>query len=159
MNPQKFHDEWAMEQDRQSRIDAQLAVMPAHQKTRLETEQRELELALARVYGNRLHEEIAKRIVASMTLDPQCLCTIGGGVRELPNDRTGWDAYARQQAEQEPLAVLSVNAADAALKESIRQAARDALPAARRMAMARSGELDDHLEAVVRDTLRDQAGV
>lgn len=154
-----FIDEWDMEQRRLSRIEEQRSAMPPHQLKRLERFERETQLGLARVYGNRLNQQVAARIVESIVLDPACLCTVGGGPNEMPTTPAGWDDYARAQAEREPLAQLSIDASDAALKERIRREARDALPPARRMAMARSGELDGFLDDLVREKLQERAGV
>lgn len=154
-----FNDEWEREKRRQSRIDAQIAVLPPHQAKRLSDAKHKLEIALARVYGNRLDERVSARIVEGVVLDPACLCTIGGGVNELPTTVVGWDQFARDQAGNEPLAKLSIDASDAGLKERIRQEARDALPGPKRLAMARAGTLDDHLDRVVTEKIQDRAGV
>ena len=154
-----FSDEWEKEKRRQSRIDAQMAVLPPHQAQRLENTKHKLEVALARVFGNRLDARVSARIVEGVVLDPACLCTIGGGVNELPTTQIGWDQFALDQAENEPLAKLSIYASDATLKERIRQEARDALSGPKRLAMARAGTLDEHLDRVVTEQIQDRAGV
>lgn len=154
-----IHDEWEREKDRLSRIEAQLAVTPPHQLRRLESEKKKAGLALARVFGSRLNEAIAERIVEGMVLDPAVLCTIGGGVRELPSGTKGWDVWARYAAENEPLARLSIDASDAALKEQLRQQAHDALPAPKRITMARNGALDAYLDRVVNEKIQRRSGV
>lgn len=115
-----FNNEWEKEKKRQSRIDAQLSVLPPHQEKRLKGIQRDLELALARQYAHRLHPRVSARIVEGIVLEPECLCTIGGGVNEMPTTAEGWDALAKDLAQKEPLAVLSIDSNDAALKEEIR---------------------------------------
>jgi len=137
------------ENQRRSRIAAQLDVMPPHQLKRLGAAQRNLELALARMFGHRLHQEIASRIIAGMVLDPACLCSVGGGVNELPTSPQGWDSYARQLANAEPLAKLSIDHSDSKLKETIRNEAEHHMRPEDRIKMARAGTLDDHLAAIV----------
>jgi hypothetical protein len=137
------------ENQRRSRIAAQLDVMPPHQLKRLEAAQRSLELALARTFGHRLNEEVASRIVAGMVLDPACLCSVGGGVNELPTSPQGWDSYARELANAEPLAKLSINHSDSKLKETIRNEAERRMRPEDRIKMARAGTLDDHLGSIV----------
>lgn len=149
MSELSIQNEIDEENQRRSRIAAQIDVMPPHQLKRLEAAQRNLELALARTFGHRLNQEVASRIVTGMVLDPACLCSVGGGVQELPNTSQGWDAYARELANKEPLAKLSIDHSDAALKETIRNEAEQRLRPEDRIAMARAGMLDDHLAAIV----------
>ena len=159
MNQQSIQREIDRERNRQSRIDAQLAVTPEHQLKRLEAVQRHAELALARVFGHRLDERVSARIIDGLILSPEVLCTIGGGVNELPTTVQGWDAFMKDAAEQEPLAKLSIDHADAQLKESIRCDALDALKPERRISMARAGTLDDHLDGIVQSTIESRAGL
>jgi len=154
-----FTKEWEKEKRRQSRIDTQLAVLPPHQATRLDAVKRNLELALARTYGNRLDARVCQRIVDGVVLDPACLCTIGGGVNEMPTTNEGWDQYARQQAKGEPLAVLSIEASDAVLKEEIRDSELQSMRPERRLQLARAGTLDEHLNSVIASKLEIRAGV
>lgn len=154
-----IHDEWEREKNRLSRIEAQLAATPPHQMRRLESEKKKAGLALARVFGARLNEAIAERIVEGMVLDPAVLCTIGGGVRELPNDAKGWDAWARYAAENEPLARLSIDSSDAALKEQLSQEVLSSIPPAKRMDMARNGRLDAFIERQVKARIEARSGV
>ena len=141
------------ENDRQSRIETQLAVMPPHQKKRLEVAQREAELGLARVFGHRLNSQVAARIVEGIILKPEVLCTVGGGVNELPTTPQGWDAFAKDAANAEPLARLSIDHSDAQLRESTRRDVLEGMNPARKMAMARDGTLDAHLEQAVMERL------
>jgi len=159
MTQQSIQHEIDAEKARQSRIDAQRAVCPPHQMKRLDTAQREAELALARVYGHRLDARVSERIIEGMILAPEVLCSIGGGVNELPTDAKGWDAWARETANKEPLAKLSIDASDAVLKEKIRQQALDAMRPEQRLQMARAGTLDDHIEGIVREKIETRAGV
>ena len=64
--------------------------------------------------------EVSAHIVEGIILEPECLCTVGAGVNEMPTTAEGWDAMAKDLAQKEPLAVLSIEASDAALKEEIR---------------------------------------
>ena len=154
-----FIDEWEAEKDRLSRIETQLAVTPPHQLRRLESEKNKAALALARVFGSRLDEAVADRIIEGMVLDPSVICTIGGGVRELPNDAKGWDAWARYAVEKEPLAKLSIDSSDAALKEQLSQEVLSSIPPAKRMDMARNGRLDAFIEAEVKARIEARSGV
>lgn len=147
------------EKDRQSRIDAQRAVCPPHQLNRLKAVQRDAELALARTFGNRLDTAVSTRIVEGMVLLPEVLCSIGGGVNELPTTTKGWDAWAKVAVSMEPLAKLSIDASDASLKEELRQKALSALRPEQRLQMARAGTLDDHIEGVVREQIEARSGV
>ena len=102
MTQHTIQSEIDRENDRQSRIETQLAVMPPHQKKRLEAAQREAELGLA-----------------------------NGSA----------------------LAKLSIDHADAQLRESLRREALDGMNPVRKMAMARDGTLDAHLEQAVKERL------
>ncbi len=88
-----------------------------------------------------------------MVLDPACLCSVGGAENVLPTSPQGWDAYARQLAGEEPLAKLSIDHSDAALKESIRADAEGRMRPEDRINMARAGTLDDHLASIVASEL------
>ncbi len=154
-----FTTEWEQEQDRLSRIETQLAVMPPHQLKRLQAAQRQGELALARTFGNRLNARVSERIVAGMVLDPAVLCTIGGGVNELPTDAKGWDRWARAAVEREPLAKLSIDHSDAALKEELRRDVLAGIRPEQRISMAREGTLDTYVEAAVKARLEARSGV
>jgi len=61
---------------RQSRIDNLLATTPPHQLKRLEAEKHQAALALARVFGHRLHQAVADRLVEGLVLEPETLVTI-----------------------------------------------------------------------------------
>ncbi len=143
---------------RQSRIDSLLATTPPHQLKRLESEQHQAALALARVFGHRLHQAVAERIVEGLILEPETLVTISGGVRELPSDAKAWDAWAKQAAQREPLARLSLDHSDAELKETIRREVLESIPPTRRMEMARNGTLDRHLDIEVKSKIEARSG-
>ncbi|PIE14851.1 MAG: hypothetical protein CSA68_09280 [Rhodobacterales bacterium] len=147
------------EKNRQSRIDAQRVVTPPHQIKRLEEAQMNARVALARKYGHRLDARVSERIIDGMILLPEVLCTIGGGVDELPNDAKGWDRWAANAVSQEPLAQLSIDASDAALKEELRKKTLAAMRPEQRLQMARAGTLDDHIEGIVREKIEARAGV
>ena len=159
MSQQSIQNEIDKENKRQSRITAQHDAMPPHQKIRLEAAQRSLELALARAYGYRLNAGVAQRIVEGMVLDAACLCSVGGGVNELPTTPTGWDTYARNLADNEPLAKLSIDHADEGLKDEIRAEALSNMRPDDKMKMARAGTLDDHLADIVASKLEARAGL
>lgn len=159
MSQQSIQNEIDNEKRRQSRIDNLLFTMPLHQEKLYEAAQHQLELGLARAFGTRLNEHVAQRIIDGLILDPECLCSISGGVNELPTTPKGWTVYGREMTKDEPLAVLSIEASDATLKEEIRAAEIQSMRPERRIQMARSGELDAHLESVVKATLEARAGV
>jgi len=154
-----FNREWEAEKDRLSRIETQMAVMPPQQRTRLEEAQRQGELALARTFGNRLDARVSERIVAGMILEPTVLCTIGGGVNELPTDQAGWDRWAKDAANKEPLARLSLDHSDAHLREQLSREVLASIPPARRMDLARNGTLDAHVDGQVKARLEARNGV
>jgi len=147
------------DRDRTARIENLMSTMPPHHVKRLEEAQRQLSLGLARAYGTRLNEHVANRIVEGLILDPECLCSISGGVNELPTSRAGWTDYSRKAAAGEPLAKLSIDASDATLKEELRATELQSMRPDRRIQMARSGELDAHLNAMVKSKIEARAGV
>lgn len=144
---------------RQSRIDTLLATTPPHQLKRLESEKHQASLALARVFGHRLHQAVADRIVEGLVLEPETLVTISGGIRELPTDAKGWDRWARDAANKEPLAKLSINHSDAQLREELRREVLAEIRPEQRISMAREGTLDAHVEAAVKARLEARSGV
>lgn len=161
MDAQSFNEQWEAEQDRLSRIEAQLNLMPVHQRARLDAEKNRLEVALARVNGDYLTQDITDRILDSFTLEPETLCTVGGGIRELPqpDDREGWNRLAKRLTDQEELARLCIEAKDADLRLALENEALDAIPASKRMSMARDGVLDQHIAEIVNEKLRARARV
>ena len=159
MTQQSIQDQIDQDKHRQSCIDAQVAVTPEHQMKRLKAIKAQAELALARVYGHRLDERVSARIINGLALSPEVLCSIGGGVDEMPNNLRGWDAFVVAMAEQEPLAKLSIDHSDAQLKETIRQQAMNDLRPEQRLQMTRAGTLDAHLEKIVKFELEKRAGV
>jgi len=159
MTQQSIQHEIDAEKARQSRIDAQRAVCPPHQLNRLKAAQREAELALARVYGHRLDSRVSGRIIEGMILAPEVLCSIGGGVNELPTDAKGWDRWAKVAASREPLAKLSIEYSDAQLREEIRRDVLDTIRPEQRLQMARAGTLDAHVDGEVKAKLEARSGV
>ena len=147
------------EKDRQSRIEQQLGVMPPHQAKRLEQAQMNARVALARTFGHRLDARVSERIIEGMILEPEVLCTIGGGVNELPTDAKGWDRWAKDAASREPLAKLSLEHSDAQLREELRRQALEAIRPEDRLKMARAGTLDTHVDAEVKLRIEDRSGV
>ena len=144
------------EKDRISRIEALNASMPEHQAKRLEDVKRHAELALARCFGRRLHPSIAARLVDDLSLNPAVLCSIGGGVNELPTSAEGWEAFMTEAVKAESLAQASIDHSDAALKEQLRDEERAKLKGAERMAMARANTLDAYLNDAVKARLQDR---
>ncbi|MEP6067615.1 MAG: hypothetical protein ABJ246_17380 [Paracoccaceae bacterium] len=144
--------------DRQGRIERACASMPSSQKTRLDDIHRQAEVALARVYGNRLVPEVTSRLLDGMILDASVLCTIGGGVDEMPKSSDGWNALAKQLVASDPLAQRCVDFADAKLKEGFRQEALQSLSPTSRMSMTRDNTLDSFLEESVQRRLDDRLG-
>lgn len=149
MSQQSIQNEIDLENKRVSRIATQIDDMPSHQRYRLDAAMHSTEIALARVYGNRLNEHVSKRIVEGIVLDPAVLCTISGGVNELPTSQQGWDAFARDLASNEPLAKLSIDHSDAELKDEIRAEAMCNMRPDDKIKMARAGTLDGHLAGIV----------
>lgn len=149
----KIQYEIDAENDRTSRIEGQKAVMPPHQQKRLEEVQRHAELALARVYGHRLHPDIVKRIVEGLILDPEVLCSIGGGVNELPMTPEAWDDRMKEAVKNEPLAQICIDARDAELKEELRNEELSKLKPDEKIKMARARTLDPHLEQAIQARL------
>lgn len=144
---------------RQSRIVAQLNAMPPHQLKRLGLVKQELALALSRVYGHRLKQEFRDRIVSEAVLDPRVLCTVGGGVNELPTTTDGWDALSKELAENDALAMMNVADSDAQLKEALREEALEQIPSKDRISMARTGTLDSHLDQIVKVEIEKRVGL
>jgi len=138
------------EKDRLSRIAALVDVMPPHQIKRLDEVKHKAELALARCYGHRLHPDIVTRIVEGMVLDPEVLCSIGGGVNELPMTPQRWDARMKAAVDHEPLAKACIDSRDAVLKETFRNEELAKLKGPEKIAMSRAGTLDDYIEELVK---------
>jgi hypothetical protein len=149
MSQQSIQNEIDLENKYLSRIATQLDGMPTHQENRLDTAKHSTHVALARVYGNRLNEHVSKRIVEGIVLNPAVLCTITGGMNELPTSQQGWDSFARELVDSEPLAKLSIDHADAELKDEIRAEAMCNMRPEDKIKMARAGTLDDHLAGIV----------
>ncbi len=159
MNQISIQKEIDAENRRQSRIDEQLAVTLPHQMKRYEAIQQKTENALYRVHGNRLSPQVIDRMVAGLILEPSVLCSIGSSeINEMPSDNMGWDRMARDLVEREPLAQLSIQHSDAELKEKLRQEITAAINPSQRLAMARSGELDNYVDQRVTAKLDERAG-
>ena len=153
---QKIQDEINQEKDRISRIEALIDAMPPHQEKRLNDVKRQGELALARCYGHDLHPDVAKRIVDNLVLNPAVLCTVGGGVNELPTSISGWDDFMKTAASAEPLAQASLDYSNAALKEQLRNEELAKLKGPAKIAMARARTLDAYLDDAVQSRLEDR---
>jgi len=102
---------------------------------RLKEAQRKGELALARVYGHRLDARVCERIIEGMILAPEVLCSVSGGINELPTDVVGWDRWAKDAASSEPLAKLSIAHSDAQLREEIRREVLENIRPERRLSI------------------------
>ncbi len=154
-----FTTEWEQEKDRLSRIETQLAVMPPHQRKRLEEVQRLGELALARTFGNRLPARVSARLIEGMALSPEVLCSIGGGVNELPTDQAGWNRWAADAVNADTLSKMAVDAADMELAESLTKSVLESIPPSKRISMARLGTLDEYVASAVKAELEARSGV
>ena len=145
----KIQNEIDQENERISRIEALMDAMPPHQMKRLDEVKREGELALARCYGHDLHADVAKRVVDNLVLNPAVLCTVGGGVNELPTSASGWDEFMASAVAAEPLAKASIDHSNAALKEKFRNEELAKLKGPVKIAMARARTLEAFLEDAV----------
>lgn len=161
MTPQKFAEEQALECARQTRLANYLVSLPKTQLDRLAEERNNLRLGISRVYGDRLADIITDRVVENFALNPECLCSIGGGVRELPqkDNRAGWNALAKRLVDQEPLAKLSIDSSDANLRAQLEAEAVEGLRPERRLALARANELDTYIAQTVDAKLNERAGL
>jgi hypothetical protein len=74
----------ALERDRNSRIANASAALFEGEKKRLADIQRQTELAFARLYGGKLTPEITARLLEGQILDADVLCTVSGGLDEMP---------------------------------------------------------------------------
>lgn len=146
------------ENDRQGRIERVSATMPSSQAQRLAEIKQAAEVALARVYGNRLAPELVQRMKEGLVLDPSVLCSIGGGVDEMPKSLDGWDDFAKRLVASEPLAQRCIEFNDAKLKEELRQNELSNLSPQQRMSMARDNSLDAYVEDKVQQRLEDRLG-
>jgi hypothetical protein len=156
MSQQTIQDEIDRENKRQSRIATQNEGLTHSQRERLNPAKHAAEVALARAYSGRLNEGISKRIVEGLVLQPEVLCTISGGVNELPITQQGWDSFVRGLADAEPLAQMSIDSADADLKRDIGEEALDAMQPKVKMHMARMGTLDDHIAGIIKAKLTER---
>lgn len=144
------------ENDRQGRIERVSATMPSSQAQRLTEIKQATEVALARIYGSRLAPELVQRMTDGLVLDASVLCSIGGGVDEMPKSQDGWDAFAKRLVASEPLAQRCIEFNDAKLKEALRQDELSNLSPERRMSMARDNSLDSYVEDKVQQRLEDR---
>lgn len=161
MTIQSVHKEWEDEKGLQSRIEAYISTLPPHQLKRLESERNNLNIALARVFGDRIAQIAVNKIVRDFAIFPECLGTVGGGLRELPDpeDRGGWNALATQLVNQQPLAKLSIEASDSQLKAKLADEVRSNMRPADKANMAHAGTLDSHVEKIVNAKLQERAGL
>lgn len=144
---------------RESRIVAQLSTMSALQKEKLNEIKHALEMSLCRVYGVRLKPDFRDRVIHECVLDPRVLCTVAGGMNEMPTTANGWDSLAKEMAESDPLVMLNVTHSDEELKTSLRKDALEQIPSKDRMNMARVGTLDSHLDQIVEIELEKRLGL
>lgn len=144
------------ENDRQGRIERVSATMPSSQAQRLAEIKQYAEVALARVYGGRIAPELVQRMTDGLILDASVLCSIGGGVDEMPKSADGWDAFAKGLVASEPLAQRCVEFSDAKLKEALRQDELSNLSPQQRMSMARDNSLDAYVDEKVQQRLEDR---
>lgn len=142
---------------RQSRIETQLSTLTTAQREALDRIKADMHLAISRAMGARENELVTQRLLHGMILQPECIATIFGTVDEMPKTRAEWDAYAKTAIEGDLLAKLYMASSNEADKEQLRQAAREALPSAKRLTMAHNGTLDDYIEGVVSAQLDSRA--
>lgn len=149
MSQQTIQAEIDRENKRESRILTQLEGLTHTQKKRLSAAKHATEVALARVYGDRLNEGVSKRIIAGLVLQPEVLATISGGINELPTNQRGWDFFVRGLADAEPLAQMSIDSSDADLRKALSEEFLDSMHPKDKMHMARIDALDEHIAGVV----------
>jgi hypothetical protein len=146
-----------IERDRQSRIENASAALLGSERKRLSDIHRQTELALARLYGGKLTPEITARLLEGQILDADVLCTVSGGLDEMPKSQETWDTYAHGLVKKDSLAQRCLDFADAKLKESFRQEALGSLNSTEKMNMASAGTLDAFLSENVARRLDDRA--
>ncbi|MDB5658017.1 MAG: hypothetical protein JWS10_632 [Cypionkella sp.] len=145
---------------RASRLHALSSTCPPHQMARLKVLQTALELGLARVAGSKLAPIVVERILESMLLHPETIIYMAGSsLAELPTTPGSWDAFAREQIRNEPLAVLCIESRDANRREVLRQTYISGLKPGDRMSQARAGTLDAAAESYVAAELQKSAGL
>lgn len=123
------------------------------QAERLRTIQLKTQVAIAKKFGSRLNDSIVEKITNELILRPDVLCSVAGGIDEMPKDATAWARYAEEVTGAEPLAAMNLIYSDAAEKQRIRQKVLDKMDPATKMNMARNGTIDSHLDRVVQSEL------
>lgn len=143
---------------RMNHIEQLEAGLTSKQSEKLTAVRRNVEIALARQYGNRLASIISEKLIKDTILRPDVLGHLEGAtVAELPRDAAGWDRFARDMVEADELAQRNLAFSDAELRQRLRGEALASINPKRRISLAREGKLDELLDTQVEQALDAQA--
>lgn len=118
------------------------------QTEKLQAVRHQMELAIARQYGARLHQIMVDKLVREMIVRPEVLAHLEGvTVTELPTDLVGWTRLACDAVGDCELSQRSLAASDDALKTGLTNEVLRRIPRAEKMSMARAGTLDNYVAA------------
>lgn len=148
-----LNDEIEKTKDVTARVERLTSGLTNTQAERLRTIQLKTQVAIAKKYGSRLNDSIVDKITGELILRPDVLCSVAGGIDEMPTDSAAWARYAEEVTGAEPLAAMNLIYSDAAEKQRIRQKVLDKMDPATKMNMARNGTIDSHLDRVVQTEL------
>ncbi|MCK0104393.1 hypothetical protein [Pseudohalocynthiibacter sp. F2068] len=133
-----------------TRICSLEAGLSSKQKDKIKIVRHQVEIALARTYGNRLSPIIVENLLSQVILNSSVLAHLEEvAVDEIPTNSKGWDSLAKELAEQDELACRNLDFSNSSLKAELRAQAVAAVQPSKRIAMARAGTLDTYLDECV----------
>jgi len=133
-----------------------VAQLTPQQKKRLGVIHRRVRLELAKEYGDKLAPVIVESLLRSATVDSDVVAAIEGLKGCLPSSDTAWRSFAKRLVEGDDLALRNLSFREAARKAEIRDVELAKISPARRMQLARTGELDALLQQIVSEQLEAQ---
>jgi hypothetical protein len=130
------------------------AALTLKQISKLEAVRRNVEVAIARQYGNRLSPIVSDMLLKDVILRPDVLAHLEGAtVTEMPGDAVGWNRIACELVDADELAQRNLSFNDAELRQQLRNEALLSISPHRRLSLAREGKLAAILDTMIEEAL------
>lgn len=136
--------------NRRARADEISKTLTDDERQRFDASVGTLKIHWAALYGDRLSPLVVENMAAEAILNMDVLDAVHG---HPPQTDATWRAVARSIAGQDEWVSRNLAFSDEANKADIREKLLADIPAHLRITMSRAGELDSHVESLVRETI------
>ncbi len=123
------------------------------QLRRLDDLHAQVNVELARVYGNRLSPLVVEVLVQESTTCPEVLASVEGINGCMPTTHAEWSVFVQKLVRNNEIARRNLAFSNARKREALLQEELTSLRPDQRVTLARNGELDRYLEERIQERL------